>query len=74
MASKRKVALSDYEMTTTLGTGKLMRVDVCRVFWESEAVSPQENGRVLCHEDPQKGRHHQAQAGRSRYLRKHHSR
>jgi serine/threonine protein kinase len=30
MASKRKVNLNDYEMTTTLGTGSFGRVRLCR--------------------------------------------
>ena len=30
MASKKKVSLSDYEMTTTLGTGSFGRVLLCK--------------------------------------------
>jgi len=37
MASKKKVALGDYEMTTTLGTGKLgYLLTAIRVFWKSQ--------------------------------------
>lgn len=30
MASKRKVSLTDYELTTTLGTGSFGRVMLCK--------------------------------------------
>jgi hypothetical protein len=45
MASKKKVALSDYDMTTTLGTGIYNGVfDVClRFIRKSQIGTKQEN-------------------------------
>ena len=40
MASKRKVNLNDYELTTTLGTGKLLEDDRRRAIAEETAGGP----------------------------------
>ncbi len=75
MASKRKVALSDYDMTTTLGTGiAILKSNDARVFRKSQTVEKQKDWRVLCHEDFEKGRYHQAQAGGPCNLREHNPR
>jgi hypothetical protein len=44
--------LADYDVTTTLGTGTKSNN---RVLWKSQTSEEQEDRRVLCHEDTQKG-------------------
>jgi len=60
MASKKRVSLQDYDLTTTLGTGTVQfnSQNRCRILWTSEIGKKQEIRRVLCDEDSQKGRHH----------------
>ena len=46
----------------------------CRIIRPCDACQEQEDWRVLRDEETQEGRHHQAETGRSRYLREHHPR
>ena len=73
MASKRKVALSDYDMTTTLGTGKSLDLNRYRLIWKSATDEEQEDWRVLRHEDFKEGRYYQAETGRPCDIRKHYT-
>lgn len=75
MASKKKVALSDYDMTTTLGTGIYNRVfDVCLRFIRKSQIGPkQENRWILCNEDFKKSRYNKAKISWSCNFRKHYS-
>ena len=62
MASKKKVSLNDYELTTTLGTGKNNKCYLERIFWKSETLQEQEDRRVLCYEDPKESRYNKVKA------------
>ena len=57
MASKKKVSLNDYELSTTLGTGKNNESYFGRILWESETLQEQEDRGVLCYENPKEGRY-----------------
>ena len=57
MASKKKVSLNDYELTTTLGTGKDKECYFKRLLWESETLQKQEDRGVLCYENPKESRY-----------------
>jgi hypothetical protein len=73
MASKKKINLADFDLLTTLGTGKACKkLDLLRFFRQSASVQKQEDWRVLRDEDPKEGRHYQAQAGGPRHFREHH--
>ena len=59
MASKKKVNLHDYELSTTLGTGfKLNDLTFFRFFWTCPSLPQQKNWRVFCHENLEKGRYY----------------
>ena len=70
MASKKKVSLNDYELSTTLGTGKVFNIKF-RIFWQSETLQEQEDWGVLCNEDPKESRYYQVKASRSCHFREH---
>lgn len=57
MASKKKVSLNDYELSTTLGTGKAKNLCL-RIFWEGETLQKQEDWGVLCNEDSKESRYY----------------
>jgi hypothetical protein len=70
MASKKKVNLSDYDLTTTLGTGRSQEASLSALyhshalyrFIRSRAALPEQEVRgVLCYEDLEEGRHYQAE-------------
>ena len=75
LAVRHKVVLSDYELTTTLGTGKQNHPFVwgkSRLFWTCDVGQAQEDRRVLRDEAFEKGRHYQVTTGRSCNLREQH--
>lgn len=78
MASKKKVSLNDYDLTTTLGTGMLftdaaftsvggdkLTMNQYRVIWQSEAGEEQEIRGVLRHENIEEVRHYKTETGGS---------
>jgi len=55
MASRKKVTLSDYDMTTTLGTGNPFRFNLFRVLWKGEASQKQEDRGFFRYENFEEG-------------------
>ena len=52
ISSKRKCDLNDYELTTTLGTGKLTKYLLpARLFRSCHACQEQEDRRIFRHEE-----------------------
>ena len=69
LAVRHKVILTDYELTTTLGTGTFTidsHDSTIRFLWPSVACEAQEDRRVLRDEATQESGHHQAASSRSR--------
>ncbi|MCP3666195.1 MAG: hypothetical protein GY696_27460 [Gammaproteobacteria bacterium] len=55
MASKKKINLNDYELSTTLGTGKTSPLTSKRFIWQSTTDQKQKDWGILRNEDPQEG-------------------
>lgn len=75
LTQKRHVNLTDYELTTTLGTGKSQIISkqsfflhVNRFIWSSPFVQKQEEWGVLRYEAVKESRHHQASSSGSCYF------
>jgi len=58
MASKKKINLGDFDLSTTLGTGTNATDLTSRLIRESEALQEQKDRRILCDEDLEKSRYH----------------
>ena len=69
LTQKRHVNLADYELTTTLGTGKPTEcLNVSRFIRQSASCKKQEERRVLRDEATQESRYNQTASSRPRDL------